>query len=378
MDWNIFIDVQYERECINMAKHGGDIYTASEILGNPDVMDFSANINPLGVPDSVREAIIQNIDRLKNYPDPKSRKLREAIGEFHGINPDQIVCGNGGADIIFRLVYSICPKKAIIPVPTFSEYGEALEKCGSEVNYFQMSYPFCVNYTLFDELKKGEYDFLVICNPNNPTGSLIDNNLMSEIMNYTKENNIYVLVDECFYDMTDDEMGIYSLISAFGNYPNLIILKSMTKLYAIPGLRLGYGISSDTELVNKIATIGQPWSVNVMAELAGCAALKDYIYRSKSIQYLKTEREYLYNGLKKLGFDVWKPNANYIFFRAEGFNNLDELLLSKNILLRHCDTYKGLSSEYYRAAVKSRVENNYLLHSMKKILTEYKQINKKN
>lgn len=361
-----------------MAKHGGDIYTASEILGNPDVMDFSANINPLGVPDSVREAIIQNIDRLKNYPDPKSRKLREAIGEFHGINPDQIVCGNGGADIIFRLVYSICPKKALIPVPTFSEYGEALEKCGSEVNYFQMSYPFCVNYTLFDELKKGEYDFLVICNPNNPTGSLIDNNLMSEIMNYTKENNIYVLVDECFYDMTDDEMGIYSLISAFGNYPNLIILKSMTKLYAIPGLRLGYGISSDTELVNKIATIGQPWSVNVMAELAGCAVLKDYIYRSKSIQYLKTEREYLYNGLKKLGFDVWKPNANYIFFRAEGFNNLDELLLSKNILLRHCDTYKGLSSEYYRAAVKSRVENNYLLHSMKKILTEYKQINKKN
>lgn len=351
-----------------MAIHGGDVYTASEILGNLDIVDFSANINPLGVPDSVHEAIVENIDRLRNYPDPKCRKLREAIGEFHGIHPDQIVCGNGGADIIFRLVYSICPKKALIPVPTFSEYGEALEKYGTEVNYFQLEYPFCITAALLDELKTNQYDFLVICNPNNPTGSLIDGNLMSDIMDYAKENNIYVLLDECFYDMTDDEMGLNSLISDIDYYPNIIILKSMTKLYAIPGLRLGYGISADTELISKIATIGQPWSVNVMAELAGCAALKDYVYRSKSIQYLKTEREYLYTGLKELGFDVWKPNANYIFFRVKGCTNLDELLLPKYILLRHCDTYKGLNGEYYRAAVKSRVENNYLLQSLKKIL----------
>ena len=368
MDRHILIDIEDERECIKVAVHGGDVYSASEILGNLDVVDFSANINPLGVPDSVHEVIVQNIDRLRNYPDPKCRKLREAIGEFHGIHPDQVVCGNGGADIIFRLVYSIRPKRALIPVPTFSEYGEALEKNGSDVNYFELAYPFDITDALLEELKKGEYDFLVICNPNNPTGSLIDNDLMNEIMNYTKENNIYVLLDECFYDMTDDEMGLNSLISDIDKYPNLIILKSLTKLYAIPGLRLGYGISSDTDLISKIATIGQPWSVNVMAELAGCAALKDYIYRSKSIHYLKKEREYLYNGLKELGFEVWKSNANYIFFRVEGCNNLDELLFHKYILLRHCDTYKGLNSEYYRAAVKSRVENNYLLHSLKKVL----------
>ena len=204
MDRHILIDIEDERECIKVAVHGGDVYSASEILGNLDVVDFSANINPLGVPDSVHEAIVQ-----------KCRKLREAIGEFHGIHPDQVVCGNGGADIIFRLVYSIRPKRALIPVPTFSEYGEALEKNGSDVNYFALAYPFYITDAL-------------------PTGSLIDNDLMNEIMNYTKENNIYVLLDECFYDMTDDEMGLNSLISDIDKYPNLIILKSLTKLYAIP------------------------------------------------------------------------------------------------------------------------------------------------
>lgn len=352
-----------------MALHGGDIYTACNLTGNSDIIDFSANISPFGVPESVRKAITDNIDNIINYPDPCCRKLREELSRFHNIMPNQIVCGNGGADIIFRLIDVIRPKNTLIPVPAFSEYTEAIQKHGLSVKKLCLESPFIITDSIIKELKTGNYDFLVLCNPNNPTGSLIPPPVLNEITEYAKNKNIRILLDECFFDMVNNKNN-NSLISKINYYPNLFILKSMTKMYAIAGLRIGYGISSDISLIERISESGQPWAVNTLAEAAGCAALNDSYYRERFLDYLYSERIYLYEELKKIGFQVWIPNANFVFFHASGFKNLDEILLFKyNILIRHCDNYDGLDSEYYRVAVRKHSENNYLLECLKTIIS---------
>lgn len=353
-----------------MEIHGGDIYTAEEELQTDYVIDFSANINPFGVPASVRKAINGAVQQLVHYPDPYQRKLRHALGEFHQVHPDHIVCGNGGADVIFRLVRAVAPKKALVPVPTFSEYGKALEENGCEVQYWTMPEPFVVTEAILDELEQGSYDFLALCNPNNPTGTLIAPGLLQQILDLAKQKQVFVLLDECFYDMTEDEMGIDSMILDSGSYANLLILKSMTKLYAIPGLRLGYGICSDAELVERIRTMGQPWPVSTLASEAGCAAVEDHTYRTQFLKFLQEERDFLYDGLKSLGFRVWKPHANYIFFQVPGCYDLDRRLLTYHVLLRHCDSYVGLNAEYYRAAVRSREDNQYFLRCLRKIISK--------
>ena len=350
-----------------MKKHGGDIYTAKELLKTEELKDFSANINPFGVSASVRRAIEDSVQNLVHYPDPYCRKLREALARYHRVNPEHIVCGNGGADIIFRFVRASSPSSAIVPVPTFSEYGEALEECGCKINYFEMQKPFQLTEALVQEISDGDYDFLALCNPNNPTGSLIELGLLYKILDTAKRKKITVLLDECFLDMSGDE---YSMIAKINSYPNLFILKSMTKLYAVPRLRLGYGICADSEMVERVRTTGQPWPVSTLANAAGCAALKDEKYRRQFLEFLQQERQYLYNGLRRLGFRVWEPHANYVFFQAQGCGDLDKRLLKNRILLRHCDNYQGLDADYYRAAVRTHGENEYFLSCLQEIVGE--------
>ena len=353
-----------------MKQHGGDVYTAKELLQTEKLVDFSANINPFGVPDSVQHAIADSVPILVHYPDPYCRELRMALARYHQVHASHIVCGNGGADIIFRLIRAAAPHYALVPVPTFSEYGEALEECGCKVHYWHMPDPFLVTEALLEEIQRGVYDFLVLCNPNNPTGALIEPDLLYKIMELAKQKNMLVLLDECFCDMTGDETGTCSMIPSYEAYPNLFLLKSMTKLYAIPGLRLGYGICADEKLVEQVRTTGQPWPVSTLASAAGCAALEDAAYRMQFLTFLKTERQYLYKGLQELGFRVWMPHANYVSFQVPGCCVLDQELLPYGILLRHCDNYQGLHAEYYRAAVRTHEENAYFLRCMRCVIEE--------
>ena len=348
-----------------MAVHGGDIYTAVEVLKNKDIIDFSANINPFGVPDLVCKAINENIDSLVNYPDPYNRKLRKALSEFHNIPIENIVCGNGGADIIFRTAKALKPHHALIPIPSFSEYEEALKETECKITYFNMQYPFRSYENISEEIQKNCYDFLVLCNPNNPTGTLISPVTLHKILDISYAKGIFVLLDECFCDMTEENQ---TLIKEYNIYPNVLILKSLTKMYAIAGLRVGYGISYDKKLIEKIRCTGQAWSVNTLAEIAGCTALKDTEYKKRFLEFLYKEKIYLYKGLKELGFDVWYPNANYIFFYSGSITDLDKQLLKYRILLRNCNTYRGLETGYYRTAVRTHKENEYLLSCLNEIV----------
>ena len=351
-----------------MPRHGGDIYSFQK--QEKPLLDFSANINPLGVPDVLRSAIVNVVDFLVHYPDPAQRRLRQALAEFHGKTPEQIVCGNGGADVIFRTVRAVSPSHAPIPVPAFSEYAAALAEIGCRVTYWKMPFPYQLDETILKALECGSYDFLALCNPNNPTGTGIAPELLERILCLAAEKHIFVLLDECFCDMAETEPGIRSMLPCLEQYPHVLVLKSLTKLYAIPGLRLGYGLCADTELVEKIRQTGQPWPVNTLAEEAGIAALHAEEYREKSLSFLQDERWRLYDELGKLGFRVWKPSANFVFFRAEGCPDLDERLIPYGILLRHCDNYVGLGVDDYRAAVRLPEENAYLLRCLRQVMEE--------
>ena len=342
--------------------HGGDIYFTSEKL-----LDFSANINPFGVPESVIEAIQHALPDLARYPDSSQRKLRQQLANYYQIQANQIVCGNGGADVLFRTIQAIQPKNALLPVPVFTEYEKALLEQHCKITYWHMP-DLQITENLISELELNNYDFLVLCNPNNPTGTCISQELLLKILNFTKLKNIFVLLDECFFDMTSLASEQNSMIQKFSDFPNLLILKSMTKLYALAGLRLGYGICTDNNLIEKIRNIGQPWAVNSLASVAGCVALQDNDYKLKFLEFLIQEREFLWQELKKLNFEVWKPNANYIFFQAENYLDLEKKLLNDRILIRHCDNYQGLDKSYYRIAVRQHAENLYLLECLQKII----------
>ncbi len=351
-----------------MPKHGGNIYQNPEC--SAEWLDFSANINPFGVPETVQHAIQRAVATLVHYPDPAQQKLRQALAEFHGRLPAEIVCGNGGADVIFRIAHALKPQHALLPVPAFSEYEAALHEAGCHVTHWNMPFPYQITPALLDELRQGNYDFLVLCNPNNPTGTGIPPALLEQLLHLAAEKHIFVLLDECFCDMAETEPDIVSMIPRLSEFPHVLVLKSLTKLYALAGLRLGYGICSDQKVTAKIAHTGQPWSVNLLAEAAGIAALSAEDYRKMSLEFLQNERWRLFDELGKLGFRMWKPSANYVFFQAEQCPDLDRQLLPYGILLRHCDTYDGLDATYYRAAVRLPEENQYLLHCLRCILGE--------
>ena len=274
-----------------MGQHGGDIY--SEEIQNQmtkegrKFLDFSANINPLGMPLGVRRAITEALDKAEHYPDPECRKLKKALAEYHGTAIDTLICGNGGADLIYRLVYAVNPGHALLTAPTFLEYEEALKQVGTKVHLYEMP----ADYRVRDDIKKQmteEIDIMFLCNPNNPTGILVEQELLLEILEQAAEKQILLVLDECFLDFTGQEER--SLIQKIKDYKNLFILKSFTKMYAMPGIRLGYGISGNRLLLKKMEAAGQCWGVSVLASEAGVAALGEREYKEKSIALVREER----------------------------------------------------------------------------------------
>ena len=344
--------------------HGGDIYSF-----NKNIIDFSANINPLGMPLSVKKAIIDNIENYKAYPDPLCRSLRKALAKKEKTSMENILCGNGAADIIFKIALGIKPKKALILSPTFSEYEEALKLVNCKINYYKLKEEnnFFIKDNILNYLNE-EIDIIFLCNPNNPTGILLEKEKVLKILKRCKEKNIIMVIDECFMDFIYDEEN-YSISSYINNFKNLIILKAFTKIYAMAGIRLGYMLSSNEEIINKISSIGQPWSVSSVAAFSGEAALKEEEFVNKTKLYIKENREFLKKELENLGFKVFNSKANYIFFKSN-ILNLKEYLKEKGVLIRSCNNYIALNKDYYRIAVKSKEDNKILIKCLKELIKE--------
>ena len=348
-------------------EHGGDIKSYYEEYGRLP-LDFSSNISPLGVPKSVVTAIKDFSANIDKYPDPFSRDLRNAISKKLHIPVEYITCGNGAADLIYRITFALKPKTGLILVPTFSEYESALQSVNCNVIKYKLQED--NSFKLNEEVLKlitPDLDIFFLCQPNNPTGTLINKNLLLKIIEQCTNTNTFLVLDECFVDFLDSPNS-YSLISYLSSYSNLIILKAFTKLYGMAGIRLGYALSSNHEVLLKLINSGQPWPISSISEKAGIAALSDIDYVNRVRSLIIKERAFLYYSLIELGLRVIEPTANFILFKSPF--PIYKLLENKNILIRDCSNFEGLGDLWYRIAVKTHSENQYLIAAIKEVLNE--------
>ena len=247
-------------------RHGGDIYDGGIAL------DFSANVSPLGTPRSVTDAIERALPELYRYPDPYCRTLVQTISEYEGVPKNFVLCGNGASELIYAYCGAVRPKRAMELAPTFSEYSLALRRTGCEIVRYALdqneNFDLRKDFLLF--LAREKIDALFLCNPNNPTGRLIADDLLEEILRICREKNIALFVDECFLSLSDGGVDLTPFLSDF---PQLFILKAFTKSFGMAGLRLGYGLCAGKELLQKMSAAAPPWTVSTPAQAAGVAAL---------------------------------------------------------------------------------------------------------
>jgi len=342
---------------MEQCEHGGDIY------GNPDVrLDFSINTNPLGMPDGVRQALVSRVDEYTRYPDPQCRELCAAIALHEKAPEDWVLCGNGAADLIYRLCYAMKPRKALVCAPTFSEYERALEQVGCQVAHHRLieENQFSLTPDIKERLVPG-VDMLFLCQPNNPIGRLVPKVLLEHILKHAQQNRTLVIVDECFLNFTD---GVSSKRYLDG-MPGLAVLKAFTKMYAMAGLRLGYLLSANKGLLNRVSAAAQCWSVSIPAQVAGVAALACTGWLDKTRRLVAKERLFLSENLAGMGITVFQSDANYLLLRCR--RSLYEPLLQRGLLIRPCENFKGLDASYYRIGVRTRAENTCLVQAIKEI-----------
>lgn len=355
---------------MNLYAHGADIFTESIDAGvdENNIIDFSSNINPLGFPHNVEKAIKDSIKNINRYPDTNMRRLRKKISEFEGVTDDFVFCSNGAAEAIFRIVLATKPKKALLTAPTFGEYEQALCTVDCEVEYYSLFEQ--NNFVIEDDILEridSQFDIVFICNPNNPTGQITHYDLLRKIIQRCKDNNVFIVLDESFIDFIEHKND-FSTISLVEKYNNLTILKSFTKMYAIPGLRLGYCITSNLELIDKIKISGPPWNISNIAEAVGIECLKEVNFVENSIKYIQKQKEFLLSELKKLEIKVFDSTTNYLLLKVNLNIDLKTELIKRNILVRSCSNYRNLDKSYYRIAIKTEKENKILIENLKEII----------
>lgn len=327
---------------MNQFEHGGFVYNAD---GRQSAwLDFSANINPLGIPSTVRAELLKELDGITHYPDPSARALKAAIARRYSLDVESIAVFNGAAEffyVYFRLLES---KKIFIPSPTFSEYERAARAAGMEINF------------------SSPVENVIVCNPNNPDGRLRS---IDEILSLTAAT---VIVDESFIDFVGDEHSVKKFV---GRRDGLIVVQSLTKIFAIPGLRLGFAVA-DRSIIERLERSKDVWNVNYLAQIAGVAALDDREYLDRTRRWIEVERRYVFERLRSIdGVEVFPPSANFILMKFETepiARSVIDGLRSKNILVRACDNFRGLDGRHVRAAIRLRAENDLLIESMKGLI----------
>ncbi len=355
-----------------MITHGGNLRAASEnfnIMENK-IIDFSSNINPLGYHPLIKKAIISNIKSIMSYPDPDYKKLLESISSFYDINQKNIILGNGSTELIYLLSCSLKPGKAIIIQPDYIEYELSLNKIDSKI--FNLigknkdNFKVEIN-NIIKKLKDKNVDIVYLSNPNNPSGYIYTREELEELLIECKKHKKYLFIDEAFLDFLPD-YNDNTLSGYIGKNKYLIILKTLTKFYAIPGLRLGL-IAAHESIIEKLKFMQPPWSVNCFSQLIGDMILNDRNYIEKTISYIKEEKYHLIIELSKIkGIKVFLSYTNYILceiINGKKLVSLENYLSKKNIIIRNCSNYIGLGDRYFRVAVKTRKDNKLLLKCLK-------------
>ena len=344
-------------------EHGGAWAAYKDRYGR-EPLDFSANLCPLGLPRGVREAAASALAEAEHYPDSACTKLREGLAREHGVPVERIVCGNGAAELIWRLCQTLRPRTALLPVPSFSEYEKALQAAGCDIRYLPLDpeRDFEPGEELLRALEE-RVDLLFLCQPNNPTGRTLSPALLRRIWERCEAQGTWLVLDECFLDFLD-EPECYTLLPELERAPHLILLRAFTKSHAMAGFRLGYALCGSDALAGKLWQNAQPWPASAMAQAAGLAALADRDYAPRRTDWIRAERPRMLAALKELGLRVIPGEGNFLLFYSDDMD-LAEALREKGVLLRACRNFRGLGPGWYRTAIRTAEENDALLRVLK-------------
>ena len=331
--------------------HGGNIYEVKRKF-KKEIVDFSANINPLGLPLALKKALCEGFDKIRHYPDPRARDITKRIAKYWGISDENILLGNGSAELIHLIASAYRPKSALIPAPTFSEYERAVKSVSSKARFLKLEEK--KDFSLPEFSQKA--DIFFICNPNNPTGNLI----LKDWKKAEKAANKLLVVDEAFMDFLPDQKD-YTLIWKAVRKRKIAVLRTFTKFFSLPGLRIGY-IVAHKEVINKLRQYQVPWSINSLAQIAAEKILNSKEYINKTYKIIKKERDFLSGELAKIrGLRVYPSVVNFLLMKIEKAGitskSLKEALIRKGVLIRDCSNFRNLSNRYIRVAVRTRREN---------------------
>lgn len=351
-----------------MDLHGGNIYRLKR-EGKGELLDYSSNINPLGVPESFKQKVIENFDILEKYPDPDYVELRENIGRYNNVEIENIVVGNGATEILFLYIKSLKPKKTLLLAPSFAEYRRALESIDCEIIYHNLEEKkdFKLDVQSFLETLP-QCDLVVICNPNNPTGNFIPLEDIKKINEELKQRGTKLFIDEAFIEFIKgwEDFSAVTLKDS-----NIFVMRALTKFFAVPGVRLGYGISYDNEVMKKIPKYKEPWSINSFADIAGKIMLWDREYIEKSEKWIEEEKVWFYNETLKIeGTKSYRTNTNFILIQLLNKTSVEvrEKMIERGIVVRDASNFVGLNNRYIRLAIKDRENNKKVLQTLSEVV----------
>ncbi len=350
--------------------HGGNVYKVAreQRVSVGSIVDFSASINPLGFPKAGLRAIRSALKQIVHYPDPDCRQLRQSLAQQCGIDPERVLVGNGSTELIHLLPRALEIKSALVIGPTFEEYARALMDAGSTVQYVHARREERFRPPVKEVLrelsaKRSRVDAVFLCNPNNPTGQVLNRSAICELAEAMTRRQGWLIVDEAFIDYCQKQ----SVVSMLRAYPRMVVLRSLTKFYAMPGLRIGYVVGA-SKVIDRLKDRQPPWSVNSLAQEVSCAILRDHAYAIKSRAFMEKERSRFIKGLRSLpGVRIYPSAANFVLIELPAWTSAGmtaDWLASRRLLVRDCSSLPGLSAHMIRVAVRTVKENRRLLTAL--------------
>lgn len=349
--------------------HGSDLEKIEQIYGikKEEIVSFSANVNPLGVSPLLKSALAEKIDAITTYPDREYTSLRKCIAAYCGTEYENVIVGNGSTELISLFIQIEHPKKALVLGPTYSEYEREIALGGGTTLYYPLREQDSFKLDVEDFLShlNESLDLLVICNPNNPTSSCITRAKMRQILDACKQHDIYVMVDETYVEFADN-MDDISAVPLTNDYNNIVILRGTSKFFAAPGLRLGYAITGNHDLIKAINTRKNPWTINSLAVVAGEIMFSDTAYIHETKQLISSERARIFELFQKHpDFKVYEPSGNFMLVRIlrDDLTSQDlfDRAIREKMMIRDCSTFPFLDNKYIRFCFMHPEDNDRLI-----------------
>lgn len=358
--------------------HGSDLETIEKIYGirKEEIVSFSANVNPLGISPKLRTTLSERVDAIMSYPDREYASLRKQIAEYVHTDMENVIVGNGSTELISLFIQIKHPKLALIVGPTYSEYEREVALGGGHTRYYRLEEEkdFKINIKKLEQELTSDVELLAICNPNNPTSSAIARSDMRKILDICKEKGIFVMVDETYVEFAEDVLKITSIpLTAY--YNNIIILRGISKFFAAPGLRLGYAVCGNTDLLKEMNQRKNPWTINSLAAIAGEIMFTDETYIQDTRALISKERERIcriLDGCKNVRY--YAPTANFILVKIlrEDVTSMDlfEASIRHGYMIRDCSTFPFLNNQFFRFCFMTPQLNDSLLHILLEVLNK--------